>query len=241
LLHVGYTFEADEMNADQRTSSAQRTAYAIEQGIVVTDDAPSTFDDDSDEENAEVSDFYNTKKGFGAAALQLAASKQAVPAVAGAASMSSEPAPASVTAAVASNAAASGVAGPSSGFPAIAPPAPAAPALLLSNSTMTPLERATALAQQLAMNKQAAGALTSYPQQPSGFIGAGVSSAPESSSHVPVDAKAALARAKLLAMQINNNPNAPADAVDTHFTAELDINDYPVQASCFGCLISIVY
>jgi hypothetical protein len=229
------------MNADQRTSSAQRTAYAIEQGIVVTDDAPSTFDDDSDEENAEVSDFYNTKKGFGASALQLAASKQAVPAVAGAASMSSEPAPASVTAAVASNAAASGVAGPSSGFPAIAPPAPAAPALLLSNSTMTPLERATALAQQLAMNKQAAGALTSYPQQPSGFIGAGVSSAPESSSHVPVDAKAALARAKLLAMQINNNPNAPADAVDTHFTAELDINDYPVQASCFGCLISIVY
>jgi hypothetical protein len=229
------------MNADQRTSSAQRTAYAIEQGIVVTDDAPSTFDDDSDEENAEVSDFYNTKKGFGASALQLAASKQAVPAVAGAASMSSEPAPASVTAAVASNAAASGVAGPSSGFPAIAPPAPAAPALLLSNSTMTPLERATALAQQLAMNKQAAGALTSYPQQPSGFIGAGISSVPESSSHVPVDAKAALARAKLLAMQINNNPNAPADAVDTHFTAELDINDYPVQASCFGCLISIVY
>ena len=111
----------------------------------------------------------------------------------------------------------------------------------LTLSKMTPLERAKALASTLAVHKafidQSSSSSSSISSSISSLVGS-------SSSSGPIDPAAALARAKLIALQMqsshhgsyshhggnNDGKGGGGSSGDDYFADELDINDYPPQA-----------
>lgn len=98
-----------------------------------------------------------------------------------------------------------------------APVVVAAPVAPVFTADMTPLERAKALAASIAANRLGAGAGASSTGAPTGG---------------PVDPQAALARAKLIAMQMaaaGKGGGVGGAPGEEHFSDELEINDYPHQ------------
>jgi hypothetical protein len=105
---------------------------------------------------------------------------------------------------------------------AAAPAVPNGPPVMVApvfTPEMSPLDRAKALAASIAANR-AAGGTGTLPAPV-----ATVSSAPAG----PVDPQAALARAKLIALQMAVAGKAGAAATEEYFTEEVEINDYPHQ------------
>ena len=89
----------------------------------------------------------------------------------------------------------------------------------LSLQAMTPLERAKALA--AGVGKQLAGPITAQPVAPKAV-------------NTNLTPEAALARAKQIAMSIAGASEEEEDYSKMHFSAEMEINDYPPQV-CFWC------
>jgi ATP-dependent RNA helicase DDX46/PRP5 len=103
----------------------------------------------------------------------------------------------------------------------------------LTLSKMTPLERAKALASTLSVHKSFVDQSSSSSSTTSTttLVGSSITS-----SSGPIDPVAALARAKLIALQMqsshgsNNSHGNDSKGGDDYFADELDINDYPPQA-----------
>jgi hypothetical protein len=135
--------------------------------------------------------------------------------------------------------------------PVLPPTAPAAPLLLMasappepqynessviSSSTLaglTPIERAKALAASLGMGAiKSAAAVGAAAAAVTPKLGA-----PPVSADGSIDPRAAVARARLLAMQMSAGPNAAGGggeaAAIAHFSEEFEINDYPPQVSFY--------
>lgn len=102
-----------------------------------------------------------------------------------------------------------------------AAPVPIAPVF---TPDMTPLDRAKALAAAMAANR-AAGIVPGGSIAPAAPTG-------------PIDPQAALARARLVALQMGAAGKAGA-AAEEHFSEELEINDYPHQVRCCCCSFEI--
>ena len=99
------------------------------------------------------------------------------------------------------------------------------------SADMTPLERARALAMSLGINK-ATPSTAAAPAQSPGLP------PPPITADGKIDTKAALHRAKMIAMQMSGG-GAGGGGADTemHFMEELEINDYPPQVG-FAELLS---
>ena len=107
----------------------------------------------------------------------------------------------------------------------------------LTLSKMTPLERAKALASTLSVHKSfidQSSSSSSSSSSTTSLVGSSITTS--SSSSGPIDPVAALARAKLIALQMqsshgsSNNHGNDGKGGDDYFADELDINDYPPQA-----------
>lgn len=211
----GFTFDASEMNEAQKMASMQRKQYDIEQGI---------FPDRGDEEVGMADDEF------------------------GADDDDEKKADVAMAVAAAAAAAAAGGGGPSAGGggltttmgtlqPSLSPAAMA---------NLTPLERAKMLAASLTLGKGLPGASTvTLPPllvggagASTGLVGLGAA-APVAAPSMPMDPKAALARAKLIAQQMSRGGLGLGAAVElgpdgkemAHFADEVEINDYPPQVS----------
>jgi hypothetical protein len=88
---------------------------------------------------------------------------------------------------------------------------------------MTPLERAKALALSLGINKASTSTPSIQSSQPP----------PPVTSDGKIDTKAALLRAKMIAMQMSGGAAAGGggEQAEMHHMDELEINDYPPQVS----------
>lgn len=100
---------------------------------------------------------------------------------------------------------------------------------------LTPLERAKALALSLGMNKPSASSSSSSAPSP-------MLPAVPVTSDGKIDTRAALQRAKMIAMQMGGGGGANAAGAgetEMHYMEELEINDYPPQVMiCYYILIT---
>ena len=199
----GFTFDASEMNEAQKLASMQRRAYEIEQGIISEKPEDDMGDLADDEFGDDMEDGFDNAE---ASSTTNATSASTYP---GAPSAS-----------------------------ALAPPGGAlgAEALLAAgrnmSANMTPLEKAMALASALSAGvsstQPAVGAVPSMLP-----LSIPVPPPPPISADGKIDPKAALARAKLIAMQMTSSAakgvGGKEEGKEAHYEEEFEINDYPHQ------------
>ena len=117
-----------------------------------------------------------------------------------------------------------------------------------ANMTLSPLERARALAASLSITGKgsvfippASTLSTSILPVVSGASPLLQPVGPPTTADGKVDPKAALARAKLMAMQMTSALTVGAEKQEAHFQDEFEINDYPAQVIahrlCRACML----
>lgn len=225
----GFTFDATEMNETQKLASMQKRAYEIEQGIFGEEEDVVYDEDEEDNEES------NTTGAENSAQQQFAASTSE-------SSVVNDSTASSLT---------------SSFVPPPPPPLGTLPGMMTSGygaTTMTSssssmniqpamgtgansavnmsaIERARAMAISLGINKSVEVVAPVAPPLP---LGPPPSSVPLTADG-KVDTKAAMARAKLIAMQMSGSDSS---GKEMHYSEELEINDYPPQVNiCIWVLV----
>lgn len=188
----GYTFDASEMNEQQKAASMQKRQYEIDNGMTADDELG---DVDSDEDDLIVSNQNQAMDATQTSSITASSGD----------SSSSSFAPSIL---------------PILGTAATVATAPAIGSQF--SAAMTPVERARALVESMAMNK--------------GLVGVGGQMATK--PVVIPDSADPVTRALMMAKQFAGTTDA---GTPTEFSDEFEINDYPAQVSDVRSLIRMIW